>query len=40
MIDLVFVLGFCIVGILLVIVICGQERELEELRRDLDGLKN
>lgn len=39
MIDLVFVLGFCIVGILLVVVICGQEKEFSRLERKLHHLE-
>lgn len=39
MIDLIFILGFCIIGILFVIVLYGQEREFSRLERKLHHLE-
>ena len=39
MIDLIFILGFCIIGILFVIVLYGQEREFSRLERKLHYLE-
>ena len=39
MTDLIFVLAFCLVGILFVVVLYGQEREFSRLERKLHHLE-